>query len=275
MIEPQILAYNARRILLILKNIIDDSTPLVGYPVLIGSRAAKWHVSSFREPNDWDLVATPSQSTLFINKVNESGATFKSIKLIHYPGGGLKLVGGCTEPSTNRKSVDFDIELVSDKMDLRNMKSNEALNKKEIYESDNENESNVENDNENGSNVENDNENDGNVEDDMSEDDTSEDEDEINKIEFERFKDVQPKISALMILELCRNIEDKIMFPLLPNFPCIVAPLKVLEALKTSHIYWPTDFHKNIADLHFLRILSVSMIQPLCSPQCDEQLKLC
>ena len=81
-----------------------------------------------------------------------------------------------------------------------------------------------------------------------------------------------------MILELCRNIENKTMFPLLLNFPCIIAPLKVLEALKSSHIYWPADFHKNIADLHLLRILSgynePSTVQPLCSPQRDEQIEL-
>ena len=36
------------------------------------------------------------------------------------------------------ENLNFDIELVPDKMDLRNMKPNEALNKKEIYENDNE-----------------------------------------------------------------------------------------------------------------------------------------
>ncbi|PKC50248.1 hypothetical protein RhiirA1_486955, partial [Rhizophagus irregularis] len=114
-----------------------------------------------------------------------------------------------------------------------------------------------------------------NMKDDDMQDDDMQDDDEINKIEFERFNDVHTKMSALMILELCRNIEDKIMLPLLSNFLCIVAPLKILEALKTSQIYWPADFHKNISDLHLLRILldynkdKVSIIQPLCSPQRD------
>ncbi|GBB87802.1 hypothetical protein RclHR1_01430011 [Rhizophagus clarus] len=240
MIKPQILAYNSKKILKILtiiNNIVKvdgESTSLIKYPVLIGSRAAKWHVSSFREPNDWDLVATPSQSTLFINKVRMSGAScFENIKLIHYPGGGLKLVGGCINLFTSEKS-NFDIELVSDKVDLRNVKSNVTLNKEES---------------------------------------------DKDNYEFERFNDARPKISsALMILDLCRNIKDKVMFPLLSNFPCIVAPLKILEALKTSHVHWPTNFHKNIADLHFLRILSgynnVSMNQPLCSPQRDESIEL-
>src|SRR5688572_15012609 len=91
---------------------------------------------------------------------------------------------------------------------------------------------------------------------------------EIDKIDFERIDDTQPKASGLMILELCCNVEDKILFPLPSNFSCIVAPLKILEALKTSHIYWPTDFHKNIADLHLLRDIlnykDMSITRPLC-----------
>src|SRR6266487_1666923 len=134
MIKPQILAHDARKILSILKKIIkndEDNTPLIDYPVLIGSRAVKWHVPSFREPNDWDLVATISQSISFISKV-KSSAAIKDIKLIYYPGGGLKIIGECTEPSsTDRKSIIFDIELISDKVDLRKMKPNEALDKKE------------------------------------------------------------------------------------------------------------------------------------------------
>ncbi|PKK72414.1 hypothetical protein RhiirC2_848421 [Rhizophagus irregularis] len=255
MIKPQTLAYNSKKILSILNNIskIDGGcTSLIKYPVLIGSRAAKWHVPFFREPNDWDLVATPSQSTLFINKAKSSNVTFKNIKLIHYPGGGLKLVGGCIDPFTNGKSINFNIELVSDKMDLRNMKSNVILNEEESDENDNNNED------------------DNYVEDNIN---LSE-----SKIESEMFNDIQPKISALMICDLCRNIEDKMLFPLLSSFPCIVAPLKILEALKTSHIYWPADFQKNIADLHLLRILlgynKVSMTQPLYSPQRDKPIEL-
>ncbi|GBC05422.1 hypothetical protein RclHR1_06210007 [Rhizophagus clarus] len=242
MINPQILANNYENVSIILNNITkkENNTPLIGYPVLIGSLAAKWHVPSFREPNDWDLVATPLQTILFINKIEESSATFNNIKLIHYPGGGLKLVGECIERSTDGKPINFDIELASDKVDLRNMKSNVNLNK----DSNN----------------------------DMLDDD------EINKIEFEMFNDVQSKISSLMILELCRNVEDKTMFSLLSNFLCIVAPLKILEALKTSHIYWPVNFHRNIMDLHMLRILlnynKALSTQPLCSPQRDEQIEL-
>jgi len=90
MVRPQILAQNVNKILSILKNIKNENNiPPVDFPVLIGSRAAKWHIPAFREPKDWDLVATPLQSTLFINKVM-SNATFKDIKLIHYSGGGLK-----------------------------------------------------------------------------------------------------------------------------------------------------------------------------------------
>lgn len=55
MIEPQILADNYKKISTISNNITknEDSTPLIGYPVLIGSRAIKWHTTSFRQPNDW------------------------------------------------------------------------------------------------------------------------------------------------------------------------------------------------------------------------------
>ncbi|RGB24516.1 hypothetical protein C1646_772983 [Rhizophagus diaphanus] len=245
MINRQILANNCKKILTILNNIIknEGNNSLVDYPVLIGSRAAKWHIFSFREPNDWDLMATPLQTTLFINKVKESNATFKNIKLIYYPGGGLKLAGKYIDNYTaDKKFISFDIELVSEKMDFRNMKP--------IFE--------------------------GNSEDNMKVDDMQDD-DKINKIEFERFNDVHPKMSALMILELCCNIEDKTMLPLLSNFLCIVAPLKILEALKTSQIYWPADFHKNISDLHLLRDYNkdkISIIQPLCSQQRDELIEL-
>ncbi|GBB98241.1 hypothetical protein RclHR1_03180006 [Rhizophagus clarus] len=316
MAKPQILADNYKKILIVLKDITkyEDNTPLISYPVLIGSRAAKWHTPSFREPNDWDLVATPLQATLFINKVVESNITLNYMKLIYYPGGGLKLVGECFEQSTDGKPVGFDIELASDKVDLRNMKSNVNLNNKESdeehsedesdeennedesdedtsdenYEENNEDESDeeiIEYESDEESSDENDEENnregsdEENDEDENDEDDPDPKDDNKNsdKIEFEKLNDAQPKMSALMILELCRNIEDKTMFPLLSNFLCIVAPLKILEALKSSHIYWPADFHKNIADLHFLRILldyNKVSIQSFCSPQRDESVEL-
>ncbi|PKY31312.1 hypothetical protein RhiirB3_448853 [Rhizophagus irregularis] len=244
MTNPQILAENYKKILTILNNITknEDNTPLIDYPVLIGSRAVKWHISSFREPNDWDMVATPLQTTLFINKVKESGATFKNMKLIHYPGGGLKLAGEYIDQHTDKKLISFDIELVSEKVDLRNMKSNMNLNKKESDEDESDEDDNISEDNSEISHYSEDSVD--NMEDNMKDD-------EINKIEFERFNDVHPKTSALMILEL---------------------------SLKTSQFYWPEDFHKNISDLHLLRILlgynKISAIQPLCSPQRDESIEL-
>src|SRR5438045_2724160 len=104
-LKPQILAHKANNILSILINIIgsEGGNSLIDYPVLIGSRAAKWHVPSFREPNNWNLVATPSQSALFINKVMPN-ATFKDIKLIHYPDTGLKIIGDCI---TDGDSINF------------------------------------------------------------------------------------------------------------------------------------------------------------------------
>jgi len=306
MIKHQIIVYVLRKILSILKKIIkneDSITPLINYPVLIGSRAAKWHVPSFREPNDWDLVATISQSISFISKV-KSIAAFKDIKLIYYSGGGIKIIGECIEPfSTDRKSIIFDIELISDKVDLRKMKPNEALDRKECDENNSDEESDIDfqelekkkisektrkifyfeekielgtaddSDNKTESN-----ESDRNGNEKESNEDNMNIDDDSNEIEFEMFDDDQQMTSALMILELCRNVKDKTLFPLVPNFPFIVAPLKILEALKTSHIYWPADFHKNIADLHLLRVSldynKMSMTQPLCSPQRNEKIEL-
>ncbi|PKB96609.1 hypothetical protein RhiirA5_404421 [Rhizophagus irregularis] len=240
--KPRILARdNAKTILTILKKIIEndeDSTSIIDYPVLIGSCAAKWHIPSFRDINDWDLIATISQSISIINEIKTS-KTFKYIKLVYYPGGGLKIIGEFIDRyiSKDESSIIFDIELVSDKFNLKKMKSNEVLDYDEIGNND-----------------------DGYF--------------EIDKIDFERIDYTQPKASGLMILELCCNVEDKILFPLPSNFLCIVAPLKILEALKTSHICWPTDFHKNIADLHLLRDIlnykDMSIIRPLCNPQRDE-----
>src|SRR2546421_12816679 len=97
--DPQTFADDKAQTLSILKNISKNeghspiieselSFSTIGYPVLIGSRAAKWHIPSFREPNDWDFIATALQSILFINKV-----TVEEMKLIHYPGVGLKIIG--------------------------------------------------------------------------------------------------------------------------------------------------------------------------------------
>src|SRR5436190_12401423 len=120
-IKPQTLANDEAQTLAILINIIEDegnplvvNFPAVGYPVLIGSRAAKWHIPSFREPNDWDFIATVTQTVLFINEI-----MIKEMKLIHYSGIGLKLIGECIESSTNKNSINFEVELVSDKVDFR------------------------------------------------------------------------------------------------------------------------------------------------------------
>jgi hypothetical protein len=231
-VEPLTLAYNEDNILSILEYIVkyEKNPPVVvsepnfstiGYPVLIGSRAAKWYIPSFREPNDWDFIATASQSILLIKKIKT-----KSIKLIYYSDIGLKLIGKCIEQ--NQDLVDFEVELASDKVNFKKVK---------IEKSD----------------------------------------DKGMKIELEKFKDNRSKSSAMMILELCRDVKDRIIFPL-PCFPCIVAPLKILEALKASHIYWPDDFYKNIADLHSLRVIlgynNQPMTRPLCGPTRDKQTKL-
>ncbi|PKK65168.1 hypothetical protein RhiirC2_868938 [Rhizophagus irregularis] len=247
-IKSRTLAYDNIKILSILNNIVkDEGNQLVepdfsGYPVYIGSRAAKWHVPSFREPNNWNFIATVSQSILLINKFMNK----KNLKLIYYSDVGLKIIGRCVESYENEKYIGFEIELASDKVNLRKMKLMEVTNDMEINDKDN-------------------------IDDDRSIEDES-------KIKFEKFdydqEREQSKSSAQMILELCHNVKDRMMIP----FPCIVAPLKVLEALKASHIYWSDDFYKNIADLHSLRIIlennQISPTKPLCCPMRDEKTNL-
>src|SRR2546423_9791251 len=118
-IKPQILSYDITKILSILKKIIwSEANPLakvtepnfsnVGYPVLIGSRAAKWHVPSFCEPDDWDLVATASQSTLIINRVM-ANANIKNMRLVYYSGVGLKIIAECIEMNANENFTKFEV----------------------------------------------------------------------------------------------------------------------------------------------------------------------
>ena len=47
--RPQVLACKVNKILSVLKNVIkcEGRNPCIGYPVLIGSTAAKWHAYSF------------------------------------------------------------------------------------------------------------------------------------------------------------------------------------------------------------------------------------
>jgi hypothetical protein len=246
--KVQKLSFDKDQILTILKKIVkDEGNPsvienetdfsIIGYPVLIGSRAAKWHIPSFREPNDWDFIATASQSILFITKF-----TVEEIKLIHYSGVGLKISGKCKyiDSSTDGSSINFEIELVSDKVNLR------ELNK----DVDNHDDTEIE----------------------------IEGEEEV-KIKFKKFYSDQEreksKTSAQMILEFCHDVENRMMLP----FPFIVAPLEILEALKASHIYWSTNFYKHIDDLHSLRAIlcynnQVPTTQPLCSPPRNEQINL-
>ncbi|CEP10230.1 hypothetical protein [Parasitella parasitica] len=70
--------------------------------------------------------------------------------------------------------------------------------------------------------------------------------------------------SAGQILDLCNRGNDNdaplMNFSVGPSkgLPCIVAPIELLETLKTSHIFWPAYFDKHIADLHGLRTLLAS-----------------
>ncbi|CAB4446961.1 unnamed protein product [Rhizophagus irregularis] len=252
--KSYILASNDNDILHILEVINkdeNDRTSLIDHPVLIGSRAAKWHIPFFRDPNDWDLIATISQSISFINIVIKSNAIFKYIKLIYYPGSGLKIVGKCIESFSftgrnHGNPILFNIELVSDKVDFRKMNPNKKID--DLYDTDDDD----------------DDDDDGSIHGNNDEDISI----------FESFEDTKPKTSSLMILELCRDIKDKIMFPLISSFLCIVAPLKILEALKSSHINYPSNFQKNITDLHTLRVsLGYNITQSFCSPQRDEPIE--
>ncbi|CAB4478814.1 unnamed protein product [Rhizophagus irregularis] len=306
--KSYILATNANDVLYVLKIINNDekdSTSLIDHPVLIGSRAAKWHIPLFRDPNDWDLMATIPQSISFINII-QFNAIFKYIKLIYYPGSGLKIVGKCIESSsfTDRNHgnlILFNIELVSDKVDFRKMNPNKKIDdlhydvddddddydiEKENYndeydsyeysskESDDE-DNDINSDKEDSSSDMEDSSSD--IEDSISNEDNNNDDEDISI--FESFEDTtRPKTSSLILLELCHDIKDKIIFPMMPSFLCIVAPLKILEALKSSHINYPSNFQKNITDLHILRVSlgynKMLITQPLCSPQRDEPIEL-
>ncbi|KAL9556191.1 hypothetical protein MBANPS3_001985 [Mucor bainieri] len=65
--------------------------------------------------------------------------------------------------------------------------------------------------------------------------------------------------SALTLLNLCNNAPPDDLAYVSFSFGtgqrnrAIAAPLELLEALKTSHIYWPNHFEKHIADLHTFR----------------------
>ncbi|KAL9548346.1 hypothetical protein MBANPS3_005723 [Mucor bainieri] len=64
--------------------------------------------------------------------------------------------------------------------------------------------------------------------------------------------------SATHILELCHANQGDASYMNVSlgsskGSACIVASVSLLEALKSSHIYWPAYFAKHIADLHTLR----------------------
>src|ERR1043165_875546 len=125
--EPQILAQDFDKI----SSILEDITKIEGneyvtfnHPVLIGSRAAKWHDPLFREPKDWNLVATASQSIILLNDIRSNNINLKDIKLVHYFGAGLKIIGECVESQTD-ETCNFEVEIASNKVNLREIKSNE------------------------------------------------------------------------------------------------------------------------------------------------------
>jgi hypothetical protein len=70
--------------------------------------------------------------------------------------------------------------------------------------------------------------------------------------------------SAVQLFEICNTDVSIMKFPVgsKRGWQCIVAPVQVLEAIKCSHIHWPTYFPKHIGDIHTLR-----SVMPLSSSQ--------
>ncbi|KAI8636001.1 hypothetical protein BD408DRAFT_448770 [Parasitella parasitica] len=84
------------------------------------------------------------------------------------------------------------------------------------------------------------------------------------EIEIAANEQVSPEVSSAgQILSMCNSGKDSgiyMNFSIGPSkgLQCIVSPIELLEALKTSHIFWPAYFEKHIADLHGLRVLLAS-----------------
>jgi hypothetical protein len=82
---------------------------------------------------------------------------------------------------------------------------------------------------------------------------------EIEIIPFDDNNSIIKSSSSNQLHDIC-NGSDNISYL---NFPigknkgqrCVIAPLEILESLKSSHINWPAYFEKHIADLHSLRAL--------------------
>lgn len=73
--------------------------------------------------------------------------------------------------------------------------------------------------------------------------------------------------SASQILKLCEANGDDTSYMTISlgsgkGIACMVAPVSLLEALKSSHIYWPAYFAKHIADLHTLRAVLAPLEPP-------------
>ncbi|CAB5395338.1 unnamed protein product [Rhizophagus irregularis] len=135
--KSYILATNANDVLYALKIINNDekdSTSLIDHPVLIGSRAAKWHIPLFRDPNDWDLMATIPQSISFINII-QFNAIFKYIKLIYYPGSGLKIVG--------KYDLHYDVDDDDDDYDIEKENYNDEYDSYEYSSKESDDEDNI------------------------------------------------------------------------------------------------------------------------------------
>ncbi|CAG8648042.1 7206_t:CDS:2 [Acaulospora morrowiae] len=189
--NPKLLTSNIDEALEILKDWKDLESNLDdNLPILIGSRAAKYHLPSFRETNDWDLVVTVSQTIELLSSfiIGSIG----SFQMLFYKGIGVKIHG--YYKSSKKNSFTFDLDLVT--------------NGQETIKNDV------------GSIVE--------------------------------LLDIPIVTSSKLIMDMCREDDDITTIPPF-GLKCRVASLEVLEALKTSHIFLPANFSKNISDLHTLR----------------------
>ena len=68
-IKPQTIAYDILKTLSFLKNIVKNEGNSLVIVTEPDFSTIQYPVPSFREPNDWDLITTASQSILFIIKI--------------------------------------------------------------------------------------------------------------------------------------------------------------------------------------------------------------
>nr|CAG8583862.1 2005_t:CDS:2 [Entrophospora candida] len=111
---------NAIDILTKLPDPIPKNTDIASYqhPILIGSQAAKYHVPSFRDPVDWDIIATPSQTSNWLNSLKTKHEV--ELEMDYYKDICIKIQATCT---VNVKGIEdvynYDVEVVIGPHDMK------------------------------------------------------------------------------------------------------------------------------------------------------------